>query len=138
MSRVADCEVVVAGGGPVGCWLAAELKTAGVDVVVLERLAEPDAHSKALTVLPRTLELFAMRGIAGRWLETGVPVPSSHFALMNTRLDFSSLETRFPYVLFFPQARTTELLEQHALSLGLQVLREHTVTGAIREDERAT
>ena len=134
MSRVADCEVVVAGGGPVGCWLAAELKTAGVDVVVLEKLAERDLHSKALTVLPRTLELFAMRGIAERWLETGVPVPSSHFALMNTRLDFSSLETRYPYVLFFPQAETAALLEERALALGVPLLREHTVTGAVQDE----
>ena len=132
-SRVTDCEVVVAGGGPVGCWLAAELKTAGVDVVVLERLAEPDVHSKALTVLPRTLELFAMRGIAERWLETGVPVPSSHFALMNTRLDFSTLETHYPYVLFFPQAQTTALLEERALELGVPLLREHTVIAASQD-----
>jgi 2-polyprenyl-6-methoxyphenol hydroxylase-like FAD-dependent oxidoreductase len=138
MSAVADREVVVAGGGPVGCWLAAELKTAGVDVVVLEKLAEHDTHSKALTVLPRTLELFAMRGIAERWLETGVPVPSSHFALMNTRLDFSSLETRYPYVLFFPQAQTTALLEERALALGVPLLREHTVTGAIQVEGGVT
>src|SRR5262245_24626970 len=138
MSRVADCEVVVAGGGPVGCWLAAELKTSGVDVVVLEKLAEHDTHSKALTVLPRTLELFAMRGIAGRWLATGVPVPSSHFALMNTRLDFSSLETRYPYVLFFPQAQTTALLEERTLELGVPLLREHTVTAASQDDGGVT
>ena len=137
MSRVADCEVVVAGGGPVGCWLAGELKTAGVDVVVLEKLAEHDLNSKALTVLPRTLELFAMRGIAERWLETGVPVPSSHFALMNTRLDFSSLETRYPYVLFFPQAQTAALLEERALALGVPLLREHTVRAGERLDQIA-
>src|SRR5262245_29128633 len=138
MSRVADCEVVVAGGGPVGCWLAAELKTAGVDVVVLEKRATPDAHSKALTVLPRTLELFAMRGIVEHWLETGTPVPSSHFALMNTRLEFSSLETRYPYVLFFPQADTAALLEQRALALGVPLLRQHTVTGADQDEDGVT
>jgi 2-polyprenyl-6-methoxyphenol hydroxylase-like FAD-dependent oxidoreductase len=135
---VFECEVVVAGGGPVGCWLAAELKTAGIDVVVLEKRAERDPHSKALTVLPRTLELFAMRGIAERWLETGTPVPSSHFALMNTRLDFSFLDTRYPYALFFPQARTTELLEEHASSLGVPLVREHTVTGATQDDDGVT
>src|SRR5262245_54809356 len=138
MSRVADCEVVIAGGGPVGCWLAGELKTAGVDVVVLETLAERDTHSKALTVLPRTLELFAMRGIAERWLGTGVPVPSSHFALMKTRLDFSFLETRYPYALFFPQAQTTALLEERALALGVPVLREHTVSGAHQDEDGVT
>ena len=133
-----ECDVVVAGGGPVGCWLAAELKTAGVDVVVLEERAERDPHSKALTVLPRTLELLAMRGIVRDWLDTGVPVPSSHFALMNTRLDFSVLDTRYPYALFFPQARTTELLEQHATSLGVSLLREHTVTGAVQDADWVT
>jgi 2-polyprenyl-6-methoxyphenol hydroxylase-like FAD-dependent oxidoreductase len=89
-------------------------------------------------VLPRTLELFAMRGIAERWLETGVPVPSSHFALMNTRLDFSSLETSYPYLLFFPQAQTAALLEERALELGVPLLREHTVTGAIQDEGGVT
>jgi 2-polyprenyl-6-methoxyphenol hydroxylase-like FAD-dependent oxidoreductase len=132
---VPESEVVVAGGGPVGCWLAAELKRAGVDVVVLEKKAERDPHSKALTVLPRTLEQFAMRGLVKRWLDTGTPVPSSHFALLNTRLDFSFLDTRYPYALFFPQVRTEELLEEHAVALGVSVLREHTVTGVNQDDD---
>jgi 2-polyprenyl-6-methoxyphenol hydroxylase-like FAD-dependent oxidoreductase len=135
---VFEHEVVVAGGGPVGCWLAAELRLAGVDVVVLEKRAERDPHSKALTMLPRSLELFAMRGIVDRWTDDGIPVPSSHFALMNTRLDFSVLETLYPYVLFFPQARTEALLEDHALSLGARVLREHEVTGLAQDDEGVT
>jgi hypothetical protein len=42
-----------------------------------------------------------MRGIVDRWLEDGIPVPSSHFSLMNTRLDFSALETRYPYASSF-------------------------------------
>jgi 2-polyprenyl-6-methoxyphenol hydroxylase-like FAD-dependent oxidoreductase len=47
-------EVVVADGGPVGMWLAAELRRAGVAVVVLEKRAERPSQSKALTVYPRT------------------------------------------------------------------------------------
>jgi 2-polyprenyl-6-methoxyphenol hydroxylase-like FAD-dependent oxidoreductase len=124
---------VIAGGGPVGLWLAAELKLAGVDAVVLEKLARRSPHSKALTVLPRTLEHFAMRGIAGQWLDHGTPVPSSHFALLESRLDFSVLDSRYPYVLFFPQVRTEELLEEHARSLGVPLLHEHEVTAA-RQD----
>ena len=34
-------EVVIAGGGPTGLMLAAELKLAGVDVVIIERRANP-------------------------------------------------------------------------------------------------
>lgn len=127
-------DVVVAGGGPVGMWLAAELHRGGVRPVVLERRAARPPHSKALTIYPRTLEQFAMRGIADRWLAEGTPIPSSHFALLKSRLDFSFLDTRYPYTLFLPQRRTEELLEDHLAELGVPYLREHTVAG-LRQDE---
>src|SRR6201992_1328869 len=106
------CDVAVVGGGPVGMWLAAELHRGGVRPVVLERRAQRPPYSKALTLYPRTLEVFAMRGLADRWLAEGRPVPSSHFALMKNRLDFTFLPTRYPYTLFLPQRRTEELLEE--------------------------
>ena len=122
-------DVVVVGGGPVGMWLAAELHRGGVRPVVLERRAERPPHSKALTIYPRTLEQFAMRGIADRWIAEGMPVPSSHYAILTNRLDLSFLDTRFPCTLFLPQRRTEELLASHLAELGVPVLREHTVTG---------
>jgi 2-polyprenyl-6-methoxyphenol hydroxylase-like FAD-dependent oxidoreductase len=132
-----DYDVAVVGGGPVGMWLAAELHRAGVRPVVLERRAQRPPHSKALTIYPRTVEQFAMRGIADRWLAEGRPVPSSHFALLKNRLDFAFLGagagagagTRYPYTLFLPQRRTEELLEEHLAELGVPYLRAHAVTG---------
>jgi 2-polyprenyl-6-methoxyphenol hydroxylase-like FAD-dependent oxidoreductase len=124
-----DYDVAVVGGGPVGLWLAAELHRGGVRPVVLERRAVRPPHSKAMTIYPRTIEQFAMRGIADRWLAEGSPVPSSHFALLKSRLDFSFLDTRYPYTLFLPQRRTEELLEEHLAELGVPCLREHAVTG---------
>jgi 2-polyprenyl-6-methoxyphenol hydroxylase-like FAD-dependent oxidoreductase len=126
-------DVAVAGGGPVGMWLAAELHRGGVRPVVLERRAERPPYSKALTLYPRTLEQFALRGIAGRWLDEGTPVPSSHFALLRNRLDFTALDSRYPFTLFLPQRRTEELLEQHLAELGVPYLRGHAVTG-LRQD----
>jgi 2-polyprenyl-6-methoxyphenol hydroxylase-like FAD-dependent oxidoreductase len=70
----------------------------------------------------------------GRWLAEGTPVPSSHFALLKNRLDFSFLDTRYPYTLFLPQRRTEELLEEHLAELGVPYLRQHAVTG-LRQDE---
>jgi 2-polyprenyl-6-methoxyphenol hydroxylase-like FAD-dependent oxidoreductase len=132
---MSEYDVAVVGGGPVGMWLAAELHRAGVRPVVLERRAERPPHSKALTIYPRTVEQFAMRGIADRWLAEGRPVPSSHFALLKNRLDFAFLgaadgaATRYPYTLFLPQRRTEELLEDHLAELGVPYLRRHAVTG---------
>ena len=123
----------MAGGGPVGMWLAAELRRAGVTVVVLEKRAERPPQSKALTVYPRTVEMLAMRGLAGRFLAEGTPVPSSHFAINTNRLDFSFLDTRYPFTLFLPQRRTEELLNDHMDELGVPLLRSHEVTG-VRQD----
>jgi 2-polyprenyl-6-methoxyphenol hydroxylase-like FAD-dependent oxidoreductase len=53
-------------------------------------------------------------------------------------LDFSFLDSRYPFTLFFPQLRTEELLEEHALSLGVPVLREHTVTSTSQDDDGVT
>src|ERR1700744_846555 len=40
-------DVVIAGGGPVGLFLACELQLAGVSVVVLERMEDPHSPLKA-------------------------------------------------------------------------------------------
>ena len=110
-------------------WLAAELSRAGVTVVVLEKRAERPPQSKALTVYPRTVEMLAMRGLADRFLAEGTPVHSSHFAILSNRLDFSFLDTRYPFTLFLPQRRTEELLNDHLDELGVPLLRSHEVTG---------
>lgn len=116
-------DVIVAGAGPVGLWLACELKLAGVDVAVIERRRERTVQSRALTIHGRTLEVFALRGLAGRFLRSGKHIPSGHYAALDTRLDFSPFDTRFPYTLFLPQAVTEERLEERAQELGVVVAR---------------
>lgn len=120
-------DVVVIGGGPVGLWVACELKLAGLDVAVVERRTERVNQSRALTIHGRTLEVFSLRGLEERFLAHGKPIPTGHFGVLDTRLDFSAFETRFPYTLFIPQARTEALIEERALELGVCILRGHIV-----------
>lgn len=126
---VEEIDVAIAGGGPVGMWLAAELRRGGVRPLVLEKRGRRPVHSKALTIYPRTIEQFAMRGVGERFLSEGTPVPSSHFAILSNRLDFSFLDTRYPFTLFLPQLRTEELLNDQLDELGITLLRSHEVTG---------
>ncbi|MEU6172929.1 FAD-dependent monooxygenase [Streptantibioticus parmotrematis] len=58
-----DADVIVAGGGPVGLMLACELTLAGVDVIVVERLTEPDTTIKAGAINAPTIEAFYRRGL---------------------------------------------------------------------------
>ncbi|MER7805338.1 FAD-dependent monooxygenase [Streptomyces parvulus] len=121
--------VVIAGGGPVGLWLAAELRLGGVRVTVLEQRTEIDERSKALTIHPRTIEVLAARGAHHPFLAEGLRIPTGHFASLDERLDFRELDTPFPYTLALPQARTEELLEERAAGLGATILRGHRLTG---------
>jgi 2-polyprenyl-6-methoxyphenol hydroxylase-like FAD-dependent oxidoreductase len=130
--------VVVVGAGPVGLWTAAELALAGVPVVVLESATGRGPHSKAMGLHPRTLEVLAMRGLEQRFLDEGVPVPSWHFGMLENRLDFSVLDTPYPFMLAIPQVRTEELLEEHALALGVPILRGHRVTGLEQDGDGVT
>jgi 2-polyprenyl-6-methoxyphenol hydroxylase-like FAD-dependent oxidoreductase len=80
-----EFDVLVVGAGPVGLWVACELALAKVNVAVLERRAEPTTLSRALAIQGRTLEVFALRGLADRFLARGRPIPNGHFGALETR-----------------------------------------------------
>ena len=125
-----EFDVLVVGAGPVGLWVACELALAKVNVAVLERRAEPIIQSRALGIQGRTLEVFALRGLADRFLSRGRPIPKGHFGGLGTALDFSVFDTRFPFALLLPQVTTVALLEERALELGVEIRRGHFVEAA--------
>jgi 2-polyprenyl-6-methoxyphenol hydroxylase-like FAD-dependent oxidoreductase len=131
-----DVEVLIAGAGPVGCWLAAELCAAGVRVLVLEARQSRVAWSRGFVIHPRTLEIFETRGVAKELVPSGLQRPAWHFAMGPTGLDFTVLPTSFPFVLLQPQARTEELLEAHLNRCGGEVLRGHRVLGVMQDADR--
>ncbi|APR75928.1 Salicylate hydroxylase [Minicystis rosea] len=131
-------DVIVAGAGPVGSFLARELRLAGVSVLVVEALTERSPHSKALTMNCRSVELFDMRGVADRFLREGVTLPTAHFAALDTRLDLAGLDTRHPYTLVLPQRRTEEILEETARELGAELRFGHRFTGLTQEEDGIT
>ncbi|WP_432828847.1 FAD-dependent monooxygenase [Dactylosporangium sp. CA-092794] len=123
-----DPDVLIVGAGPVGLWLASELALAGIATTVVEKRARRTNWSRALTVHARTLEVFAMRGAVEPWLAEGVPVPTTHFGMLNSRIDLRGLDSDFPFTLFIPQLRTEELLEARARDLGVTIWRPCEVT----------
>ncbi|WP_369780711.1 FAD-dependent monooxygenase [Streptomyces sp. R33] len=112
--------------------LACELRLAGVDVVVVERLAERTGESRAGGIHSRTLEVLDQRGILDRFLAVGELQPVGHFS--GLYLDFDESESRHPYPLMILQSDIERLLEEWAAELGVQVRRSSEVSG-IRQDE---
>ncbi|MFF8035581.1 MULTISPECIES: FAD-dependent monooxygenase [unclassified Streptomyces] len=129
-------QVVVGGAGPVGLWLAGELRRAGITVAVMETRTERDTRSRALTVHPRTIETFASRGVHEPFVREGIPLPGGHFGALESRLDFRRLPSPFPCTLALPQERTEALLEQQALELGADILRGQEVIGFTEAPDR--
>ena len=128
-------DVIIVGGGPVGLWLSCELRLAGLDVVVLERRTQRINQSRALTIHGRTLEILSLRGIEDCFLAVGKPIMAGHYAVLETRLDFSIFDSRFPYTLFIPQETTEALIEEFALELGVDIVRGATVERLIPEED---
>jgi 2-polyprenyl-6-methoxyphenol hydroxylase-like FAD-dependent oxidoreductase len=95
---MAEHAVVIAGGGPTGMMLAAELALAKVDVAIVER--RPDhvlVGSRAGGFHSRTIEVLDQRGVADRFLAEGKVSQAAMIA--TTVLDMSDFPTRHPYSL---------------------------------------
>jgi len=103
-------DVVIAGGGPTGLMLAAELGLLGVDAVVLERLPGPSGESRAGGIHARTMEVLDQRGLLGPFLERGRRLGGAHFSGLPLHLD--GVETRYPFLLALLQ-RHVEALPAH-------------------------
>lgn len=127
-----DYDVIVAGGGPTGIWLACELGLAGVRVAVLEKLAEPTGLSKALGLQSRSMEMLDHRGILDRFTAGNSAPPFLNFAMFP--LDLRRIDFPHPYGVIIPQARVEALLEEHAKELGVEIRRGHELID-LQQDE---
>ena len=130
---MAEHAVVIAGGGPTGMMLAAELALAKVDVVVVER--RPDHAldgSRSGGLHARTIEVLDQRGIADRFLAEGQAMQVQAFARIP--LDISDFPTRHNYGLALWQSHFERILAAWVSELGVPVARGHEVTGFTQDD----
>ncbi|TDW18511.1 FAD-dependent monooxygenase [Kribbella kalugense] len=127
-------DVLVVGAGPTGLLLATELVLAGANVVLVDRAAERSGQSKALSLQPRSVEILHSRGLLGPLLEHAPRLPAGHFAGLPVPLDYTALDTRFPYQLGIPQLRIEQELEDQLAAEGVVLRRGLELTG-LRQDE---
>ncbi len=130
---VKEHAVVIAGGGPTGLMLAAELSLARIDVAIVERRVTQDvAGSRAGGLHSRTIEVLDQRGIADRFLSQGKVMQVAGFAMVP--LDISDFPTRHNYGLALWQEGIERGLASWAAELSVPVYRGLEVTGFAQDE----
>jgi len=130
---MAEHAVVIAGGGPTGMMLAAELALADVDVAIVER--RPDhvlVGSRAGGFHSRTIEVLDQRGVADRFLAQGQVAQAAMIG--STVLDMSDFPTRHPYALGIWQNQIERIMAAWISELPVRVWYGQTVTGFAQDD----
>jgi 3-(3-hydroxy-phenyl)propionate hydroxylase len=125
--------VVIAGGGPTGLMLAAELALAKVDVAIVERRASQDLIGlRAGGLHSRTIEVLDQRGIADRFLSQGQVAQVAGFAWIP--LDISDFPTRYNYGLGLWQNHIERILAGWVGELAVPIYRGREVRGFAQDD----
>src|SRR5580700_2296671 len=131
-------DVIVAGGGPTGLMLAAELRLHGVHVVVLERDAEPTPVVRSLGLHARSIEIMDQRGLLERFLALGQEYPLGGFFAGISKPAPERLDTAHPYVLGIPQNITDRLLAEHAAEVGAGIRRGRELVALSQDEDGVT
>ncbi|MFJ7780926.1 FAD-dependent monooxygenase [Streptomyces yangpuensis] len=132
-----QAQVAVAGGGPVGMLVAAELAGYGVDVVVFETRADVSERPKATTLHARAVQCLARRGHlppAAADGPGGAAAGDFHFAGL-PGLAIAVPPTEPVAILKTSQAQLERHFEARARAAGARVLRGHRVTGTEQDRE---
>ncbi|MBW8638464.1 FAD-dependent monooxygenase [Hoeflea sp. WL0058] len=137
-----DADIVVVGAGPSGLVCAYEAVLAGARVVNLEKRSGP-TWSRAGTLYPRVLEIFRSRGVAQRLLDRAFEIqgdPISRFGVWGGMqpLNYTALDTPYPYVVMMPQIETEKVLGECLAEIGGDVRLQHEVTGLTQDADGVT
>jgi 2-polyprenyl-6-methoxyphenol hydroxylase-like FAD-dependent oxidoreductase len=125
--------VVIAGGGPAGMMLAAELALARVDVAVVEQRPDHElVGSRAGGFHSRTIEVLDQRGVADRFLAEGQVAQAAMFG--TTVLDMSDFPTRHPYSLGIWQNQIERIMASWIAELPVDIHYGCEVTGFAQDD----
>ncbi|WP_290052336.1 FAD-dependent monooxygenase [Amycolatopsis solani] len=133
-----ETDVLIAGAGPAGLLLAAELALAGVRTTIVERHPEPPPYCRGFNLNSRSLDLLARRGLADGLVAEGHQVPHAPASGLPGPLLLDGTATDHPFSLGIPQTRVEEVLEARALELGADILRGHELLSFTQDDSGVT
>jgi 2-polyprenyl-6-methoxyphenol hydroxylase-like FAD-dependent oxidoreductase len=124
-----DCDVLIAGAGPTGLTLAAQLARFGVRFRIIDKQLDRARESRALAVQARSLEVLQTLGLGEELARRGST--TTRLMLHIDRgdppiIDLGNIgrdDTRFPFILFVSQRETEGVLTEHLASHDVAIER---------------
>lgn len=136
-----ECEVLAVGAGPTGLTLATELRRRGVDVLLIDALAEPQQWDRATVVHPRSLEVFEALGIVDRFLEAGAPQRAARLhsaGKVVVELDFGLSGAPYPFNVGLSEEATERFLTAALEAAGGSVARSTRLVSMTQDADGVT
>jgi len=116
-------DVLIIGAGPTGLMMALECARYGLSCSIIDNGSrELFDISRAVSIQPRTLEIFSQIGLIDHFLTQGIKIqganPIYHQNFL-AHFSFSSLRSPYPFILSLEQQKTEKILEDKATSFGI-------------------
>ena len=133
-------EVLIIGAGPTGMALSIVLHQAGVDHVLIDRLAQGLQTSRAGVIHAQTLESLEPLGVTQRLSELALKLQK--FAIRDRnrallKLDFGKLPSKHPYLMMLPQNLTEQVFAERIAALGGVIHREVEAKAVVQDADGA-
>ncbi|MDX2227865.1 MAG: FAD-dependent monooxygenase [Verrucomicrobiae bacterium] len=121
MTTDTPLDALVIGAGPTGLAAATDLIRHGMRIRILDKAAAPSPLSKAVVLMPRSLEEFKIRGLDQKALALGEKIHS--FSAFNHReiifrVEYNRASSRYNYLVNIPQSDTEKVLREELTRLG--------------------
>lgn len=116
--------ILIVGAGPTGLTAALELSRFGVPVRLVDQAEGPATTSRALGIQARTMELLEQRGLVDEILRLGNPAGFGSIygdGKRLVRIDFSTVRSRYAYLMNLSQAETERILREAVAAAGVTI-----------------
>ncbi|BBM03469.1 NAD(P)/FAD-dependent oxidoreductase [Microbulbifer sp. GL-2] len=132
-------DILIVGAGPTGLTAATTLASRGIACRIVERKSEPSELSRAVGIMPATIDALKTLGVAEAFLEEAMPLRKMHILRDERTLAYldnrgNEFKNRVP--LGLPQNRTEGILRDALLEKGTKVEYDLSVNTIISTSEK--